>query len=277
MPSIVRFMTEATTGEPNDFRTLQVERNGGITTVVLDRPHHKNAADLILWTELHELLVQIGRDDSHRVVVITGAGDAFCSGADLDPDDESPGAKRHWTRRMEEVNDVCLALNRLPQPTIARVNGVAAGAGMNLALACDLVVASERARFSEIFVKRGLSVDFGGSWILPRLIGLHRAKELVLLGDMLSATEVAALGLINRVVPHGELDGAVAEWADRLAAGPPIALAASKRLLNKGTESTLEEALAAEGAAQAINFTTRDTIEAILAFLEKRDPHFEGR
>lgn len=255
---------------------MNVTRADGVVTVTLNRPHRKNAANLRLWEELRQAFMEIARRNDDRVVVITGAGDAFCSGADLDPDGADDN-DRHWMRRMEEVNDVCLSLYRLPQPTIARVNGVAAGAGMNLALACDLVVAAEGARFSEIFTRRGLSVDFGGSWILPRLIGMHRASELVLLAEMIDARRAEAMGLVNRVVPADELDQVVDAWAARLVASPPIAIAASKRLLHHGVDSTLAEALHAEAAAQAINFSTRDTLEAILAFIEKRDPKFEGR
>ena len=178
---------------------------------------------------------------------------------------------------MEEVNDVCLALHALPQPTIARVNGVAAGAGANLALGCDLVIASDTARFSQIFAKRGLSVDFGGSWLLPRLVGLHKALELMLLADMVDAAEALRIGLVNRVVPLAELDDAVDAWADRLVDSPPIALASIKRLVRFGAHSSLAEALAAEGVAKTVNFSTTDTIEAFAAFLEKREPTFRGR
>ena len=171
---------------------------------------------------------------------------------------------------MRLVNDTAMALARLPQPVIAKVRGVAVGAGMNMALLCDLVVAAESARFSEIFARRGLTIDFGGSWALPRRVGLHRAKELALFADIIGADVAAELGLVNRVVPDAELDTVVGEWAARLADGPPIALAQTKRLLNEGLGSTLEEALEAEAAAQTINFGTADTAEAMRAFVEKR-------
>ncbi len=254
---------------------LQVSRRGSVATVVLNRPHRKNALTGQMFRDLRDIFQEIGRDDQVRVLVITGAGDAFCSGADLVDDD--PTAGRHMARHMEAVNDGRLALQKLAQPTIAKVTGVAAGAGANLALGCDLVVASDTARFSQIFAKRGLSVDFGGSWVLPRLVGLHKAMELVLLADMLDAREAERIGLVNRVVPAAELDAFVDGWADRLAASPPIAVAASKRLLHHGATSSLEDALAAEGVAQTVNFTTRDTVEAFKAFIEKRDPEFEGR
>jgi 2-(1,2-epoxy-1,2-dihydrophenyl)acetyl-CoA isomerase len=165
----------------------------------------------------------------------------------------------------------------LPQPTVAKVRGVAVGAGCNLALVCDLVVASENARFSEIFARRGLSLDFGGSWILPRRVGLHRAKELALLAEIISAADAYEMGLVNRVLADDELDAFVDDWAARLAAGPPIALAMSKRLLNNSLQVTLEEALDDEGLSQTVNFSTRDTAEAMAAFVAKRDPSFEGR
>jgi 2-(1,2-epoxy-1,2-dihydrophenyl)acetyl-CoA isomerase len=170
-----------------------------------------------------------------------------------------------------------LALHRLPKPTIAKVRGVAAGAGCNMALGCDLIVASDNARFTEIFTKRGLSVDFGGSWVLPRLVGLHKAKELVYFADIISAADAEALGLVNKVVPDDELDAAVDEWAQRLAAGPPIALGLTKQLMNNSFAVGMEQALDNEGRVQAVNFGTEDFREAVVAFIEKRDPNFQGR
>ncbi|MGA0174930.1 MAG: enoyl-CoA hydratase-related protein, partial [Phycisphaerales bacterium] len=160
---------------------------------------------------------------------------------------------------------------------VAKVRGVAAGAGLNMALACDMVIAAEGARFSEIFARRGLVVDFGGSWLLPRLVGMHRAKELVLLADIIDAAEADRIGLVNRVVPEAELDAVVASIAARLAAGPPIALAMSKRLLNNSFDVTLEQALDDEGLAQTVTFSTEDVAEAMGAFIDKRDPVFRGR
>lgn len=257
--------------------TLRVERADRLATIVLDNPGRKNAITEPMWGELAETFGGLSQDESVRVVVITGEGGDFCSGADLSGSGGSTGPSRHWTRRMEYVNEAALALHALPQPTIARVRGVAAGAGLNLALGCDLVIASDDARFSEIFAKRGLSVDFGGSWLLPRMIGRHRAMELCLLADVIDATEAERIGLVNRVVAADELDAVVADYVARLQALPPIALTSIKRLMNLGASSTLPEALAAEGVAQAVNFTTADTAEAMLAFLEKRTPEFRGR
>jgi 2-(1,2-epoxy-1,2-dihydrophenyl)acetyl-CoA isomerase len=178
---------------------------------------------------------------------------------------------------MRKVGSVAAALHRLPMPTIAKVRGVAVGAGCNMALGCDLVVASDNARFSEIFARRGLSIDFGGSWVLPRRVGLHRAKELAFFADIIDAAEAERIGLVNRVVPDIELDQFVDDWATRLAAGPPIALALTKQLLDRSTHVTMEDALEAEGMAQSLNITTADTAEAMRAFIEKREPRFEGR
>jgi 2-(1,2-epoxy-1,2-dihydrophenyl)acetyl-CoA isomerase len=260
------------------METIDVSRSeGGIVTITLNRPEKKNAINATMWEELLPTFREIAATSTDRVVVITGAGGAFCSGADLSGGGADTGQSRHQWFAMRAVGDVALALQRLPQPTIAKVGGVAAGAGCNLALSCDLIVASDEARFSEIFARRGLSIDFGGSWVLPRLVGMHRAKELALFADIISAKEAEAMGLVNRVVPAGELDAFVDDWARKLAAGPPIALAQTKRLLNNAFEVTLEQALEDEGWAQTVNFSTADTAEAMRAFLAKRDPHFEGR
>ena len=257
------------------METLRLERTAtGVVTLTLCRPEKKNAIDARMWDELIAVLPDVAGRAEDRVLVLTGAGDAFCSGADLG--DESR-TRRHQLLRMHHFNRVALALHQLPKPVIAKVNGIAAGAGLNLALGCDLIVASDRARFSEIFVRRGLSIDLGGSWLLPRLVGLHRAKELALLADIVSAQEAERMGLVNRVVPHDELDAFVADWAERLAAGPPLALAMTKRLLNNAFAGGLAEALEAEGMAQSVNAASADTREAIAAFFDKRTPRFEGR
>jgi enoyl-CoA hydratase/carnithine racemase len=258
------------------METIRLDRSDGIVTVTLDRPEKKNAINAAMWNELLETFRAIADNDEDRVVVITGAGGAFCSGADLSG--ASPtGRSTHQLAAMRHVGDVCIALHRIPQPTIAKVGGVAAGAGMNLALGCDLIVASDDARFSEIFARRGLTIDFGGSWLLPRLIGMHKAKELALFADIISAQEAVEFGIVNRVVPATDLDKFVDDWAHRLAAGPPIALAQTKRLLNNSFGVTLEQALEDEGWAQTVNFSTADTVEAMNAFVEKRDPRFTGR
>jgi 2-(1,2-epoxy-1,2-dihydrophenyl)acetyl-CoA isomerase len=244
--------------------TLIVERaSSGVVTVTLRRPEKKNAIDLTMWNELLAVLREVDESSEARCLVVTGGGDAFCSGADLGGETESD---HHQLRRMHHFNNVALALHHLAVPTIAKVNGVAAGAGLSLALGCDLIVASDRARFSEIFAKRGLTIDLGASWLLPRLVGMHRAKELAFFADIIDAGEAARIGLVNHVVPHDELDAFVAEWANRLASGPPLALAMAKRLLNNAFSGGLAEALEAEAMAQTVNTATEDTAEAFRAF-----------
>jgi enoyl-CoA hydratase/carnithine racemase len=256
--------------------TLQVERDGGIVTVTLNKPEKKNAVDPTQWTEMARIWDEIARNPRRdRAVVVTGAGGDFCSGADLwlEPGEEPP----HQITAMRNVSAAIQGLHDLPQPTIAKVPGVAAGAGCSLALACDLVVAGDKARFAEIFPKRGLAVDGGSSWFLPRMIGLHRAKELAFFGDIISAADAEGMGLVNRVVPDAELDAFVQDWAGRLASGPPIALGLTKRMLNESANRTLQQALEAEAMAQSITLQSKDTQDAFAAFLEKRDPDFRGR
>jgi enoyl-CoA hydratase/carnithine racemase len=267
-------MAEPRDGKVARYESLRVERAGGAVTITLDRPERKNAINATMWDELGTVVGEIARRAADRVVVITGSGGEFCSGADLA---EPSANEEHHLAQLRRVGDLCLAIARLPQPTIAKVRGVAVGAGLNLALVCDLVVAAEGARFSEIFAKRGLSLDFGGSWILPRLVGMHRAKELALLARIIDAHEAAQIGLVNRVLPDAELDAFVDGWVTELVAGPPIALAMTKRMLNNSFNATLEQALDDEGVAQTVNLGTTDNQEAITAFLAKRAPRFEGR
>jgi enoyl-CoA hydratase/carnithine racemase len=249
---------------------LSSDRNG-VRTLTLNRPERRNALDARLWVELADALRLLKRDRDVRALVLTGAGGAFCSGADI-----GTGEQVHPRYKLDRLTDVALALHELAVPTIAKVTGVAVGAGWNLALGCDLVVATPESRFCQIFSKRGLSVDLGGSWLLPKIVGLQQAKRLVLLADMIDAAEAHALGLVTWVTPADEIDGFVDDLADRLAAGPPYALAQSKALLNDGANATLREALANEARAQPGNFATADSGEAYAAFAAKRDPEFTG-
>lgn len=265
-----------------DLETLQFTigeagtDDAGIATITLNRPAKKNAINGQMWLDLRSVLREITDTDTVRCVVITGAGGEFCSGADLSA--MSDGPPKHQLVAMRQISEVALALHRLPMPTIAKVDGVAAGAGCNLALGCDLIVCSDRARFSEIFAKRGLAIDFGGSWVLPRLVGLHKAKELAFFADVISAVEAERLGIVNRIVPTAEIDGFVTDWARRLAAGPPLALRLTKKLLNEGSMLTMDQALEAEGWTQTVTIgSSKDTVEAMAAFIEKRTPVFKGR
>ncbi|MGA1077081.1 MAG: enoyl-CoA hydratase/isomerase family protein [Ilumatobacteraceae bacterium] len=200
------------------YETLIVDEVDRVVTITMNRPRRKNAANSVMWEELSDVVRALHSADEVRAVILTGAGGDFCSGADVSGEETR---SRHMLHSMRHIGDLCLSLQRLAQPTVAKVRGVAAGAGLNMALACDMVIAAEGARFSEIFARRGLVVDFGGSWLLPRLVGMHRAKELVLLADIIDAAEADRIGLVNRVVPEAELDAVVATLAAPLAAGPP--------------------------------------------------------
>ena len=227
-----------------ELETLIIDvADNGVVTVTMNRPEKKNAADAVMWDELRDTWNALAVDPEVRAVIMTGAGDAFCSGADLG----GQGRDRHQLISMNLIHQTVEALYSIMVPVIAKVNGVAAGAGMNMALACDLILASDQARFSEIFARRGLSVDFGGTWVLPRLIGLHRAKELAFFADVISAEQAAECGIVNKVVPHDQLDSEAKDWADRLAAGPPLALAMTKRMLTLNASNDFKSALEAEG------------------------------
>ena len=255
------------------MRHVQVERSDGIVTVTWSNPAKRNAIPASAWPELEATFREVAGRRDDRCVVVTGAGDDFSSGADVTGDG---AGGRHPLQAMRSIAGAIEALHALPQPVVARVAGVCVGIGLNLALTCDLVVASDDAQFSEIFVRRGLSIDGGGSWSLPRTVGLLRAKELALLGDIISAAEAERIGLVTRMVPRAELDTTVAELAGRLAAGPPLAMSMTKRLLDQSAQVTLAQALEAEAQAQTVNFGTKDTAEAMLAFVERREPRFEG-
>ncbi|MDT5086348.1 MAG: hypothetical protein QOJ61_3391 [Mycobacterium sp.] len=257
--------------QPN-MPEVHLTRVGPIATVTISQPGRRNAITAAMWQALGRSLSEVADDPATRVLIVTGAGEDFCAGADLTGTDPTV----HPLHRMQRVNRSVLALHRLPIPTIARVDGVAIGSGCNLALGCDLIVASDRARFSEIFVRRALAIDGGGSWLLPRLVGLHRAKELCLLADIVSAEEAGSIGLVNRVVPASELDVTVGGLAERLAAAAPLAVQQIKRLLNDAHSTSFEQALESEARAQSVNLQGADTAEAFAAFMEKREATFTG-
>jgi 2-(1,2-epoxy-1,2-dihydrophenyl)acetyl-CoA isomerase len=259
----------------------------GVLWLTLNRPERKNSISPELRDELLAALEQAKSDDDVRCVVLTGAGDAFCSGVDLGRSKVTKGASEGENARpdMRAIREamkrgmqrVVRAIWELDKPVIASVNGVAAGGGAQLALVSDLVIASSSARLIEIFVKRGLAVDSAGGWLLPRLIGLSKAKELVFFGDPISAEDAHAAGLINKVVPPDELERATREWAERLARGPTRSIGASKVLLNRALETDLGTGLDEEATAQALMSQTYDFAEGVRAFAEKRDPDFKGR
>ncbi|MEI8049898.1 MAG: enoyl-CoA hydratase [Actinomycetes bacterium] len=260
------------------METLLVEREAGIVTVTMNRPHKKNAANGLMFEELLEIFREVERNPDDRCMVLTGAGGDFCTGADLsDASGPAMDLSQPGIVRMRRLGEVAMALHQITKPTIARVDGLAVGAGLSMAIGCDLIIASDRARFSMIFARRGLSPDMGASWLLPRQVGMAIAKELILLGDIIDAPTALSKGLVNRVVPLDELDGVIAEVAARLGSGPTIALSLAKTLLNNAFATSMSQALEDEGRAQSINFESEDTAEAIGAFLSKRSPNFKGR
>ncbi|WP_145876225.1 enoyl-CoA hydratase/isomerase family protein [Streptomyces sp. BK340] len=251
-----------------------------VAHITLDRPEALNALTPAMRDRLIGLLEEASADPGVRAVVLTGTGRGFCAGADLRggsggagpriPGDVSRVLRLGAQRLVSAVLDC-------EKPVIAAVNGTAAGLGAHLALACDLVLAAESARFIEVFVRRGLVPDGGGAYLLPRLVGPHRAKELMFFGDTLSAADAERLGLVNRVVPDGELEKTAREWATRLAAGPTRSLALTKQLVNASLDVDRATAFAAEAAAQEINMTTEDAGEGLRAFVERRSAEFRGR
>ncbi|MEU7008584.1 enoyl-CoA hydratase-related protein [Streptomyces sp. NPDC046332] len=252
----------------------------GVSWITLNRPEAMNA---VTWDQRERIIALLGEasaDPAVRAVVVTATGRGFCAGADL------RGAPAHGSERVagDVTRTIRLGAQRLigavldcEKPVIAAVNGTAAGIGAHLAFACDLVLAAESAKFIEVFVRRGLVPDGGGAYLLPRLIGPQRAKELMFFGDAVTAQDARELGLVNRVVPADELEKAAREWAERLAQGPTRALALTKQLVNASLEVDRCTAFAAEAAAQEINMTTRDANEGVASFVERRAPRYEGR
>lgn len=261
----------------SDYESLIWALEDHVATITLNRPEKKNAMSFVMFNEIKDAFVRAAADDDVRCVVVTGAGGAFCSGADLTDPANMVATTLEFKERMRMVDSIVRAFVNCPKPTIAKVTGVAAGAGCNLALACDLIVATRDATFAELFVKRGLVVDFGGTWALSRLLPLNKAKEVALLGETLSAEEADAFGLLNRLCGSDEVDAVVKDLSSRLAALPPRTVTLIKENLNRAAERSLEESLDAESFAQSLVFSSEDTREAILAWVEKREPRFTGR
>jgi enoyl-CoA hydratase/carnithine racemase len=263
-----------------DYKCLLYEVKDSIATLTLNRPERLNALGDTLRDDLYAAVLRASQDADVRVMVVTGAGKGFCAGGDVKAMNEAKEgrAERPLIDKVAPLRDrVLLAMRDAPQPIIAAVNGAAAGAGMNLALGCDIRLASTAAKFTQAFVKRGLHPDWGGTYFLPRLVGMAKACELIFTGDVIDAREALRLGVVSAVYPPEELMPAAHELARKIAAGPPIAIRLAKRALYHSQDVDLRAALEFETFAQNIASETEDAREGIRAFVEKRPAAFKGR
>ena len=259
-------------------KSFLCESNNGVATITLNRPERLNAITFEVYHELTDFFAKLHDEKEVRVVVITGAGRAFCSGGDVrDIIGELQGQDAEGLLQFTRLTcELIRNMRSLPKPIIASINGTTAGAGACIALASDIRIAAEEAKIAFIFVKVGLAgTDMGATYLLPRVVGLAKATELLMTGDFISAAEAAAIGLYNRVVPRAQLETATREFADKLTHGPALGLAKTKEMLNREMNMGFESALEAEAVAQALCMQTPDFKEAHAAFLEKRKAKFK--
>lgn len=256
--------------------TIQYDLNKGVVTLHLNRPKTYNAFNREMALALIDALQKAGKDEAVRVVLLTGTGKAFCAGQDLREvtDDNGIGFEQILN---EHYNPIVMAIRELPKPVVCSVNGIAAGAGANIAFACDITVAKESAMFTQAFSKIGLVPDSGGTFFLPRLVGMQRAAALMMLSDTLTAEEAAGMGLIYQALPDEGYDEAVLALVQRVAKMPTRALGMTKDLLNQSWTNSLEEQLQLEGDYQIAASQRYDYKEGVQAFLEKRKPKFLGK
>ena len=250
----------------SDFANVRLPVSDGIGTVTLNRPEKLNAFAGRMRQEVTEALSAMAGDSAVRVIVVTGAGRAFCAGADVDYMREltERGDVEGFRGLVEAGRQVVTTIRATPKPVLAGVNGPAAGGGANLALACDIRIASDRASIGQTFGRIGLHPDWGGTYFLPRLVGMAKALELIWTGDMVPAHEALRLGLVNRVVPHAEFAAEAREWAERLAEGPPIAMRLAKRGVYRNQGADLASALEYETYAQQLVWASEDAGEGIV-------------
>ena len=260
------------------YEQIDVTEDSGIRTITLNRPEKLNALAGHMRRDLAEALEIAGAERSVHVVVITGAGRAFCAGGDVAAMSQLIERQdaEEFSRLLGAARRVVTAIRQMTKPVIASVNGPAFGAGCNLALACDLRIASREATFSQSFVKIGLHPDWGGTYFLPQLVSPNKACEMFFLGEAIGAEEALRLGIVNKVVPPNELSEATQELANRLRDAPPISIAAAKQAVYRSQSAELEEMLRYETEVQLRCFESEDGREGIRAFLEKRAPRFTG-
>lgn len=258
-------------------QVLLVEQHGAVAVVTLNRPKSKNALDPATLSALLETLPKVGDDASVRAVVLTGAGGAFCAGADLKAAMADPEAFTNLDLTMSRYHGIIRAIVNAPKPFIAMIEGPAVGFGCDMALACDMRLIATDAYLEERFVKIGLMPDGGGTFWLPRLVGLGKAMELMLTGDRISAEQALSLGLANRVVDAAVLREETMKLADKLSKGPPMAFAEIKRAVRASLGGTIDEALDRERAGQIKLLQSNDCMEGVAAWMQKRDPSFVGK
>ncbi len=256
------------------YQTLLYDVGDRIATITLNRPEAMNATTDEMYHELHAVLGVVATDPDVACIILTGAGRGFCAGADLKArkDDATPLERR--ARHRWILKDILEPLFRLEKPVIAAVNGAAAGAGFNIALACDFIIASDQASFTQAFARVGLVPDLGGLYLLGRVIGINKAKELCFTARKVPADEAKALGIVNYVVPHADLLAEARAIASKITAASPTAIAMTKTLLNKASNSTLDQMLEYESYAQTVAYLTPEYEEGVRAFREKRAPDF---
>lgn len=256
--------------------TVLATTQAGVRTLTLNRPDALNSFNIEMKEALLGALKDASRDRSVRVVVVTGAGRAFSAGQDL-KERQAPGVADLGTELRVRYNPIVLAMRRLEKPVIGAINGVAAGAGISVALACDMRIAADSASFIEVFGRVGLVPDTGSTWFLPRLVGYAKAAEMMFTTDPVDAATAAQIGLVNRVVPADQLMAETDAVAARLAQAAPLALALAKRALNRAMESGLEEQLEYEAQLQSVAGRSSDHVEGVAAFVEKRPAKFTGQ
>jgi len=262
-----------------NWEHVLLNKKDHIAWITLNRPEKLNAFGGRMRQEISEAVQDVCTDNEVRVIVITGAGKAFCVGGDVTEfvSGETKALTETLPNERPAMSQIVLALNRVEKPVIAAVNGVAAGGGVNLALACDIRIASEKARFAQVFTRRGVHPDWGGIYFLPRLVGYAKAAELIFSGEVIEAQEAYQLGMVNQVVPHDQLMEAAGKMAERMAKNAPIPIAFAKRGLQNFYKWDLAQALDYESYVLGVTMKTEDIKEGFTAFLQKREPNFKGR